>query len=79
MASVSDLDRQEIVQAALKKAFEKFARKGLIPQEKVENLTLELLEARAALLQVELQRLQAEHQRVTALHQSLSATRANRP
>lgn len=58
MASISSVDRQEIIQATLLKAFEKLAKKGAIPAAKASALRMELLDARAALLSVEVKKLE---------------------
>ena len=72
MSNVSERDRQEIVQATLEKTFKKLAKKGVIPQEKVANLSNDLLEARSALIQEEIRRLQTEHQQILTQQRNLS-------
>jgi len=67
MADVNPIDRQEIVQAALEKAFKKLAKKGAIPQEKIAQLTTAHIESRTDLLRSEIERLQAEQVRIANL------------
>jgi uncharacterized small protein (DUF1192 family) len=80
MSSYTELERQEIVQATLEKAFKKFVRKGLISQDQATALSSGLLENRQLLIQAEVQRLQAESTRVQQAIGTLgSSTRATPP
>lgn len=69
--SISDLERQEIIQTTLEKAFAKFVKKGLVSAEKANALSLELAQGREALLQAESKRIEGMLQNVTSRIQSL--------